>query len=42
MNEEKNDIDLELADLGDASVETKQPSAFHDIKDSHFTWTWWE
>lgn len=37
----ETDADLELIDLGDACEETKQPSPFHDVKDTAFTWTWW-
>lgn len=33
--------ELEVLDLGDVCVETKQSSPFHDIKDTAFTWTWW-
>jgi hypothetical protein len=33
--------EIEVLDLGDVRIETKQASPFHDIKDTAFTWTWW-
>jgi hypothetical protein len=41
METNENTTTLDLLDLGDVCVETKQASPFHDIKDTAFTWTWW-
>ncbi|HEY0681660.1 MAG TPA: hypothetical protein VGD45_04985 [Steroidobacter sp.] len=31
---------MEMIDLGDAMVETRQPASVPEIKDNPITWTW--